>query len=205
LKPSALKTSNLSYKKGLVVEWRPDHPIPDVEYDRDYAPPANAQVDVALPDQVVPIDADEAADLLADNADHHFDPLAAPAALDQGAHEDGQHFYNNDGEGNADNVDAAFEIHDDDEVDNDDDEDDDEHANDNADDDQPQQNDDEDNNEGHPVRIEEDEEDDDSPNNDSDDNGNDEGARESATDDDDEGAHGTGDQKVRFVLFYFKV
>jgi hypothetical protein len=178
----------LIQEQGLVVEWRPNHPIPDDEYDHDYAQPANAQVDFALPDQFVPIDADEAADLLADNDVHQFAPPAAPAALDQGAHDDGQHFYNNDGEGNADNVDAAFEIHDDDEVDSDDEGDDDANAN-----------NDDDDNEGHPARIEEEDEDDDSPNDDSDDNGNDEGARESATDEDDgddEGAHDTGERRT---------
>ena len=63
----------LIQEHGLVVGWRPDHPIPDNEYDRDYAPPANAQDDIALPHQFAPIDADEAADLLADVEPHADD------------------------------------------------------------------------------------------------------------------------------------
>ena len=32
----------LLQERGLVVEWRPDHPIDDSEYDVDYAPPTDA-------------------------------------------------------------------------------------------------------------------------------------------------------------------
>ena len=165
----------------------PNHPIPDDEYDRDYTPPANAPVDFALPDQFVPIDADEPADLLADNAAHQFAPPAAPDALDQGAHEDGQPHNGVDGN------------HDDDEIDTTDDEDEEDDDKDDGENDDENMNNDDDDNEGHPARIEEDDEDD-SPNDDSDDNGtnedddNDEGARDTRTadDGDDEGARDTG-------------
>ena len=75
----------LIQEDGLVVEWRPDHPIPDDEYDHDFTPRANAQADVALPTQFDPIDPAEAADLLADLDNHHIAPHAAPDVLDQGA------------------------------------------------------------------------------------------------------------------------
>ena len=75
---------------GLVVEWRPDHPVDDDEYDRDYVAPDaadddadDALLDVASYDDIHPA---ELADLAAD-ADHPgAPPPLAPAAADQGAH-----------------------------------------------------------------------------------------------------------------------
>ncbi|KAI2508903.1 Reverse transcriptase (RNA-dependent DNA polymerase) [Fragilaria crotonensis] len=75
----------LLQNSGLVVEWRPDQPIDDSEYDLDYAPPA---ADAAAPhifdaDDYDAIDNDEVTDLLADNP---YAPLAD--AADQGAEDD---------------------------------------------------------------------------------------------------------------------
>ena len=81
---------------GLVVEWRPDQPIDDDEYDLDFVPPVDAVDDFAAHD-FEPIDADELADLLADDthqAPPDFDDGAAPAifhaahAAHEGAYED---------------------------------------------------------------------------------------------------------------------
>ena len=81
----------LIQERGLVVEWRPDHPVDDYEYDRDYVPPKNAPDDIVLAaDNFNPLDADEAADLLRDVADHAC--LIVPAddhvAVTQGAHDE---------------------------------------------------------------------------------------------------------------------
>jgi hypothetical protein len=35
----------LIQERGLVVEWRPDHPVDDDEYDRDYSTPQTALAD----------------------------------------------------------------------------------------------------------------------------------------------------------------
>lgn len=79
----------LIQQDGLVVEWRPDHPIDDDEYDRDYSQdPAreDAADDSLAPADYDPLDPDELADLHADAADPEPAPLAAPAPADQGAH-----------------------------------------------------------------------------------------------------------------------
>ena len=56
----------LLQNSGLVVEWRPNQPIDDSEYDHDYEPPNNViPVDFA-DDDYVPVDHNEIADLLAD-------------------------------------------------------------------------------------------------------------------------------------------
>jgi hypothetical protein len=69
---------------GLVVERRPDHPIDDSEYDRDFRPRANAATDIFEPHAYDDIDIDELNDLLADAAVPVVPP--APPALDvQGA------------------------------------------------------------------------------------------------------------------------
>ncbi|KAI2512761.1 Reverse transcriptase (RNA-dependent DNA polymerase) [Fragilaria crotonensis] len=71
---------------GLVVEWRPDQPIDDSEYDRDYVPPADtAAPHVFDADDYDDIDVDEINDLLADNP---YAPLAD--AADQGAEDDNE-------------------------------------------------------------------------------------------------------------------
>ena len=81
----------LLQERGLVVEWRPDHPIDESEYDRDYVLPRNAPADTIFdPDNFDPVDADEAADLLYDAVAHdlfvaHNDD---PVAFDQGAEAD---------------------------------------------------------------------------------------------------------------------
>ena len=79
----------LIQERGLVVEWRPDHPVDDYECDRDYVLPDNAPDDVVL-DDFDPIEADEAADLHRDAADHArlFAPADDHVALAQGAHDE---------------------------------------------------------------------------------------------------------------------
>ena len=85
--------------RGLVVEWRPDHPIDDYEYDGDYddaAHPAGADDDYDAHDYA-PIDGAEVADLLADVAPFvAHEPANAPLVV-QGAAADA-------GEPNHDNV-----------------------------------------------------------------------------------------------------
>jgi hypothetical protein len=65
--------------RGLVVEWRPDQPIDDAEYDRDYHPPLDGPDDFDN-HALDPIDPTEVADLLADaqpvfNVDPQVDPV----------------------------------------------------------------------------------------------------------------------------------
>ena len=50
-------------ERGLVVEWRPDHPIDDDEYDRDFLEPPEPADDCFDVDDYSAIDADELADL----------------------------------------------------------------------------------------------------------------------------------------------
>ena len=80
----------LIQERGLVVEWRPDHPIDDSEYDRTYNLPRNLPVDGFVPADYDPIDDDEAADLLHDAAEHDLiiEPAAERAALAQGVRAD---------------------------------------------------------------------------------------------------------------------
>lgn len=72
---------------GFVVEWRPDHPIDDSEYDRDYVPPADGPIDVFAATDYEPIDPTELAhlDSVAPADVPYDDPFSPP---DQGAHED---------------------------------------------------------------------------------------------------------------------
>jgi Reverse transcriptase (RNA-dependent DNA polymerase) len=76
---------------GLVIEWRPDHPIDKDEYDHDYVPPAQPPApDVFVPgDDFDPLDADETHDLLQDAALHglYVAPQPHVLAADQGAHD----------------------------------------------------------------------------------------------------------------------
>ena len=53
----------LIQKRGLVVEWRPDHTIDDDEYDRDHATTDPAPADPFLEHDYDPIDADKLANL----------------------------------------------------------------------------------------------------------------------------------------------
>ena len=80
----------LIQERGLVVEWRPDHPIDESEYDRDYVLPRDAPAELFAPADFDPIDGDEAADLLHDAAAHGLvlDPEAPDVAPVPGADED---------------------------------------------------------------------------------------------------------------------
>ncbi|KAI2505105.1 Reverse transcriptase (RNA-dependent DNA polymerase) [Fragilaria crotonensis] len=66
--------------RGLVIEWRPDHPIDDTEYDRDYAPSTVGPTDVFDAAEYDPIEPDELDVLGAPHDDP--DPFPDP---DQGA------------------------------------------------------------------------------------------------------------------------
>ncbi|KAI2491008.1 Reverse transcriptase (RNA-dependent DNA polymerase) [Fragilaria crotonensis] len=66
--------------RGLVIEWRPDHPIDDTEYDRDYAPSTVGPTDVFDAADYDPIEPDELDVLGAPHDDS--DPFPDP---DQGA------------------------------------------------------------------------------------------------------------------------
>ncbi|KAI2490511.1 Reverse transcriptase (RNA-dependent DNA polymerase) [Fragilaria crotonensis] len=80
-----LEDQPLIQETGLVVEWRPDHPVPDDEYDRDYVRPARVPTDPPLAaGDFSSVDASELADLHADAAAHDVPPpvLTVP---DQGA------------------------------------------------------------------------------------------------------------------------
>jgi len=46
----------LIQERGCVVECRPDQPIDDSEYDRDYTPPRIAPTDFPLHDDLDPVD-----------------------------------------------------------------------------------------------------------------------------------------------------
>lgn len=75
---------------GLVVEWRPDHPVDDDEYDRDYVVPADDAAADAADDALLPVgyfDAIHPAELadLAAAAGPPDAPPLAPAMADQGA------------------------------------------------------------------------------------------------------------------------
>jgi hypothetical protein len=75
---------SLLQASGLVVEWRPDQPIDDSEYDLDYAPPDNVpQVGFAA-NNYDAIDDDEVANLLADGPHPFYDPHAAQGAISDG-------------------------------------------------------------------------------------------------------------------------
>ena len=66
----------LIQKSGLVVEWRPDHPVDPDEYDRNFEPtPVNPTGDVLDPSAYVPVDPDELAALTDAPA---FAPVADP-------------------------------------------------------------------------------------------------------------------------------
>ncbi|KAI2506455.1 Reverse transcriptase (RNA-dependent DNA polymerase) [Fragilaria crotonensis] len=67
--------------RGLVIEWRPDHPIDDTEYDRDYAPPNVGPLDVFDAADYDPIEPDELDALGAP----HDDPDPFPDDPAQGA------------------------------------------------------------------------------------------------------------------------
>ena len=99
----------LIQERGLVIEWRPDHPIDDAEYDLDFPTPTDAPDDVFEAADYDPIDPHELADL-------HFDPDGAfyhgpdfpfvPPA--QGAAGDAAAYQNNNNEQGA-AEDAAYQ------------------------------------------------------------------------------------------------
>jgi hypothetical protein len=72
----------LIQERGLVIEWRPDHPIHDTEYDRDYAPPNVGPLDVFDAADYDPIEPDELDALGAphDDPDLFPDPAQGAAA-----------------------------------------------------------------------------------------------------------------------------
>jgi hypothetical protein len=67
---------------GLVVEWRPDHPVDDDEYDNDYQPPNLLPIDddAFSLDDYDPIDPNELDDLGATIGFPHALPAANPGA-----------------------------------------------------------------------------------------------------------------------------
>ena len=101
----------LIQKGGLVVEWRPDHPVDPDEYDRDFAPPADPTDDVLDPQAYEPTAPEELAALAAPvvfpvddpPAVHPIAPPLPPADADQGAPDD-QHSVLADQENEEDEV-----------------------------------------------------------------------------------------------------
>ena len=76
-------------ERGLVVEWRPDHPIDYLKYSRAHALPRNAPADGLAHDALDPVDVLEVDDLFADAGAHGLlidaDPTDIPFDEDQGA------------------------------------------------------------------------------------------------------------------------
>jgi hypothetical protein len=68
----------LIQERGLVVEWRPDHPIDDDEYDRDYEPPDTDPSDDFDPVDYDPFTPDELADLAEPPDAFPFDNFGLP-------------------------------------------------------------------------------------------------------------------------------
>lgn len=97
-----LKDQPVIQETGLVVEWRPDYPVLDDEYDRDYATPVRAPADVPLANDFSSVDDSELANLHADAAAHDGPPPALTVP-DQGAHMH-QHQHDNPEE-EADDID----------------------------------------------------------------------------------------------------
>ena len=91
--------------RGFLIEWRPDHPIDDSEYDRTYVAPQKTPDDVFEAADYDPIDPTELNDLaLVPAGDHDNDPddlLAPPApgadneAADENEHENDQGYPTN--------------------------------------------------------------------------------------------------------------
>jgi hypothetical protein len=75
----------LLQERGLVVEWRPDQPIDDAEYDLDYVAPNARDDDVFDADDYDHVDANEVADLLADGP-HPYVAAAADLVPAAGLH-----------------------------------------------------------------------------------------------------------------------
>ena len=75
--------------RGLVVEWRPDHPIDDSEYDADYNPPPHDSDDFSHASTYDPIDDTELTDLALPAVDYPLhDPTEPPLPAAQGAFTD---------------------------------------------------------------------------------------------------------------------
>jgi hypothetical protein len=102
----------LLQSSGLVVEWRPDQPIDDSEYDADYAPPQHAPVEEGLPPAAyAPIDATEVADLLDDGPHPYHEPIAdigvGPGAVSDGEDDEEADEY---GDGNDEDDDKSTDL-----------------------------------------------------------------------------------------------
>jgi len=118
----------LIQESGLVVEWRPDQPIDDAEYDRDYVN-VDDQPDFFDDADFDPLDDDELADLVADVPG--IGPLPVPVA-DQGALLENDDNDNDQPEDEATDIDANFNIEDNDDDDANFNDDDDAHFNEGA-------------------------------------------------------------------------
>jgi hypothetical protein len=91
--------TNHSFRSAVafLIEWRPDHPIDDEEYDRNYDPPHHEHVDHGANFDLDPVDKHELHDLHFDAVAHNLlidPPAQAPNALGQGANEDDAHHRN---------------------------------------------------------------------------------------------------------------
>jgi hypothetical protein len=84
----------LIQERGLVVEWRPDHPIDDSEYDTAYELPHDAPADVFDAADFAPVDEDELNDLIADAGAHDF--LVEPPADRVAEADDGHWIFDNE-------------------------------------------------------------------------------------------------------------
>jgi hypothetical protein len=103
----------LLQSSGLVVEWRPDQPIDDSEYDVDYAPPQHAPAEEGLPPAAyAPIDAAEVADLLDDGPHPYYDPVAdigaGPGAVSDGDDEEDDDYDDYDDDDDDNSTDLNF-------------------------------------------------------------------------------------------------
>ena len=112
---------------GLVVEWRPDQPIDDSEYDLDYVPPPGTHHIGFNAADYDAIDHDEVANLLDDGPHPYYDPLADQGAVSDNDNDDDSvlddnddvFFGDNDNDDNDDD-DVIFGDNDDDDNDDDD-------------------------------------------------------------------------------------
>ena len=86
----------LVQERGLVVEWRPDHPIDDSEYDLDFLPPQDPVDDALGADDFDPILAEELHDLYVPPP--LFVPDAPVLAAGQGAIDGGAANHENENE-----------------------------------------------------------------------------------------------------------
>ena len=102
--------------RGLVVEWRPDHPIDDSEYDVDFVPRPDLADNALGADDFAPILDDELHDLL---VPPHVGPTAPDVAAAQGAIDGVAHDDENANDADDQDVDANNDDNDDDADDHD--------------------------------------------------------------------------------------